>query len=329
MTKPVDLPQNRAAALRLLIRWIQHEGGMAPGAGSTRLNDIADTLGLSRQQLNRFLHQDMKSDEEARRADEIAEVLKTLLEHRADLPPPILQTFEYAFGAVDEVLPKDAVVTDQAVLRMRSMMADEVSDASPLFGLHMLVRQSNEFVRDEQGNEARGWSMSLLNIPPKYVQHGRHHPVFRLSQISKARYELVVQGIALVRKDRLVLQGLDSTNHQPMTAIMAIPGNDPWPAFHQGESHLSGVMLGLNRDGGSFGGLFNLFAIPNSRLSATAGPAAEQRFDALHRDAHDAAGVRTLAQTLHKLRSLGIRTSEQELLLLKQRALDGPHLSLF
>lgn len=323
---------DRAASIRLLIRWIQHEGGLSSQGGSARLEDIAEALDLSRTQLNRFLQQELNTTEEVQRADEIAQRLRPRLDKRKDLPFSITRLLEDLYGPPDIALPKDAVVTDLAVVRMRSMMANEAySDehVTPVFGLSLLIRQSNELVRTGPDTYQRGWSLSLLNMPPSHIQRGAHHPVFRLTQTSLAGTSMTIQGIALARRDRLTLQGIETQQRRSFTASVALPDDDGWTVFHNSEAPLNGVMLGLSSSRANFACLFELFKVPGSTLDKNASGAAKERFRALYNSAREATGVRNLEETVTILNRLGIKASEAHLLRLKQRGDDSPLLSLF
>ncbi len=323
---------DRAVPIRLLIRWIQHEGGLDNHGGGARLEDISEALGLSRTQLNRFLHKELNTAEEQKRADALAQRLRSLLENRRSLPPAITRLMEDLYGPQQVDLPEHAVVTDPAVLRMRSMMTNtdhSIEYVEPFFGLNIILRQANGFVKNPDGAELRGWSLSLLNMPPSHIQRGEHHPVFKMIQTSRAGNRMRIEGIALARRDRLTLQGIETRQRRSFTASVALPDDDGWPDFRKGLHPLNGVMLGLSSTRANFGCLFELFHIPNSMLIKDGKTLSEDRFRQLHAAAREATGVRNLEETVDTLRSLGIKATENHLARLKQRGDDSPLLSVF
>lgn len=292
------------------------------------MEDIAKAVHITKTQLNRYLGREFKVSEEERRTEEIVERLRPIIEQLRNIPDPVQRLIEDLYGPA-EVSSPTAVVTDPFVLRMRSMMADRLADVSRLYGLHMLLRLSNEFVRTPDGSEQRGWSLSLVNLPPKHIQEGVNHPVFKLSQTSRARHPITIQGIALVRRDRLTLQGIEATTRYSLSATVVLPHESGWQTYHSGGEPLNGVMLGLTSSKACFGCLFMLFPIPKTRLAEEATAVETETFRMLHQDAKAATGVRTREETLAVLRGLGVKATDAQVMQLDQRSRDEPLFTLF
>ena len=202
----------------------------------------------------------------------------------------------------------------------------------------MIARRANEYVGDESHEEqgvTRGGSVSVLNVPPRGVQEGDHHPLFKLRQVGTSNHPLTIEGVVVPRGDRLVLQGIEVQEQKAFSATVAL-SHDKWIAYRPDQDKLrteaiasSGVMLGLSSSKMPFVALFEIFAVPQSSLPEAPSPEDLQAFDVRYEFVKDAAGVRTLEETVEALNRIGIPTSADQLTEIRKRSSKTPSLKPF
>ncbi|MGH1415955.1 MAG: hypothetical protein ACRBB0_20890 [Pelagimonas sp.] len=348
MQKPVAPNAIAIDSLRTVIRWVQHEGGLPEPTGSSSSNGkiqsgatlekIAERADTNLDRLNKFLKKKLNTNEEEKQFTLIASGLSSVLEDRKDIPVIIRTALQDVFGAT--AFAPRGIIKNSMVIGHRSLIPREekIRDRiKPFEGLSVILRRANETVPDKARNEpgaiTRGWSLSLLNIPPKHVQEGAYHPLFKLKQRAKTRNTMKIEGVVVVKADRLVLQGIETTNDKSFTASVFL--NDERLTNYRTERleeppmTLSGVMLGLASTYQHFGALFEIFAVPGGTLEKGANQSEIARFDQYYSATKEAAGVRDLADTLDVLHGLGIKATEDQLIQLQTRAAEGDLLTAF
>ena len=305
-------------AVILLIRWLENNVPLS-NRKKRSISAIADTLGVSRHVLTRFLNRDLNRDEEETRARQYAKKLKQVFDQGRPFPKPVLDLYESVYGQTDVHPPgdeaKDKPVQLREVFIQKSMarIPQDPAPLDPLIGLSALVRNANEpMPAPEMGPDASlpGWSVSILNVPPAHVQTGLNHPLFALRQKGKDRAELTVEGIVITQEDRFVFQGIDTQSRRTFNATMTV-GED-WGDYRNFDLRRpivrSGVMLGLSSSRRAFGGLFDLFAIPHTVVAEGASEADKLAFrDRYRAMVENNAGVRDLEGTVEALEALGIK----------------------
>lgn len=320
--------ETATSSLRILIRWLQNEGGLkdvelANGKSGARLDEIAQLGGLSRDKLNKFLGQSLSEDETARRYRDLAIRLQPQFVNRRGLPALIRQGSLDVYG--QNAFAPEGIVRNANVIDHKSLTPVEESariQLAPLEGINVVVRVANETVRTEDGDLKEGFSLSLLNVPPKHVQEGTYHPLFKIRQKGRADNTIKFEGVVVVKKDRLSLQGIEGINERSFNASVTL--NDEKLRLYRSDqspaASLSGVMLGLSNAGTHFGGLFSLYAVPGGVLPSKAGVDARIRFDALFNSVKEQIGVRTMEETHVAMRSLGIKVELSDLQRLRERS---------
>ena len=326
--------------LRLVLRYLQHEGGLGKKSGKVKLDDLAEALDITRDQLNRFLSQMGNKGDLKERHHIIANQLYPILLKKQKLPPHIKAMMSDIYG--EGAFPaSEAVVTTDRVIGHRSLIpaANNAREIiNPLEGLNALVRPANEVVPapTEQDPMAvtRGWSVSILNIPPKHVQEGDHHPVFKIRQIGQGNNEMLIEGVVIAKPDRIVLQGMTLGETRTVQAIITVSPEKSQQYRPAGEikgnaTPKTGLFNGVSSGGSAFGCLFKLFAIPGSTLTEPASEEGTAQFRKTYDLAKEVAGVRDLAGTVSALSKLGIATDQDTLMELAKRSTLSPILSAF
>lgn len=320
---PLPMTGDRAAALRLLIRWLQHEGEIDSHRPS--LEQIADLCGVGRDGLNRFLRRQLKRDEDLNRAADYAAHLSGVLHSQPDIPAPVGDLLEAVYGIA---LPGNSVIDmpDVAAHRSLSQAEEGASPLDPLLGLHFLVRIANEAVPDPASDPADprtmpGWSLGLLNLPPPQVQTGRHHPLFKLSQTGRNLHDLDVEGVVLAKSDRIVLEGVSTGLRRRWVA--SLPVSTDGVAVYRAPGRfrpLRGVMLGLSTSRAAFAGPFLLYPVPETVLPPGAKAPDRERFGEIHDAARRVLGVFDLEETLQRMAQCGVQADENDLVAMRRLA---------
>ena len=270
MTLNLRVTPQRMESLRMLIRWVQHEGGL-DSPGKINLDTVSEKLSVTRDQLNRFLANIGTEDDLKKRHRELAANLYPFIEKRGALTPSPRRLAEDVYG--DETLGMvRGVIENPRVIGHKALTVPEPNareQIKPLEGLNVIVRMANEYVGDESDEEqgvTRGWSVSVLNVPPRGVQEGDHHPLFKLRQVGTSNHPLTIEGVVVPRGDRLVLQGIEVQEQKAFSATVAL-SHDKWIAYRPEQDKLrteaiasSGVMLGLSSSKMPFVALFEIFA---------------------------------------------------------------------
>lgn len=328
----------RQAALRDLLRHVHHEGGLnKPGRVNWDL--IADSVGVSRDQLNRFLTQIGNSTELAERHQKIGERLLPILQKK-ELPRHIRAMVSDVYGDY-ALAPQTPVIKTARVLQHKAIVPAALNAREiirPLEGLSVMVRPANEVVpaprEDDKTAVARGWSISLVNVPPEHIQPGDHHPLFKILQRGVTTTVTTIEGIVIARPDRIALEGMTLGENRSVSASIAIP-HEPWQYFRtnadSGAAPVSpsGIVLGVASGGSSFATLFELYAIGQTTLKRGATTTERNAFNKAYSKARNAIGVRDLDETLTVLASLGITADRKRLLEMLERAFDTPILTAF
>ena len=330
---------NAMAEMRLLLRYLQYEGGLS-AEGRATLDELSDALDVTRDQLNRYLGQLGNRTDLEERHKTIARSLYILLKDRRDLPPHIRTMLSDIYG--EGAFPSNQeVVTSDRVIQHRSLVPqieDPRKVLKPFEGLNVLVRPANESVpkptETDPLGRTQGWSVSVLNIPPIYVQEGDHHPLFKLRQIGQNRNELTVEGIVIVRNDRIVLQGMTLGESKSFQAILTLSSDRMSqyrvePDQRANSVAISGLFSGVSSGGSAFGCLVEAFAIPDSTLPRNATNTEKAAFMQRYEQAKKAAGVRDIDATIEALEGIGILTTRETLMELFTRSRETPILSAF
>lgn len=328
------------SSVNLLIRWLEHDVKKPNGKKHT-LTDIANALGTDNNSLNRFLNHRLNSDEEIRRGEQLAGPLKDLLTQGRPFPKAVSVLYEQVYGEDDPLQIDDALpVQRPEVLRHRSMAraTDETDHLRTLLGVSVLVRTANELVPPTEAYETddqHGWSVAILNVIPTHLQEGFNHPLFKLRQRGRNGTSSTIEGIVITRDDRFVFQGIDTVRRLPFNATLRLPDDirhyrrvDP----KKDPVLATGVMLGLRSEGGAFGALFELFAVPEATLPEDATDTQKEAFRVRYRAALDAAGVRNLDETVAQLTKLGIADKgwlKDKLRTMRDRSMNSPVLTAF
>lgn len=329
---PISTSDDAVAAARLLIRWVQHEAGLTPGAGKATLGEIAKALSVSEGNLKKFLNRKMTSAEsEARFFEKVAPDLYTVLKLHPDWPRGMLRLVEQVYGPQSERL-EGQIVTLPEVVEHKSLCKQSATTAAldPVFGLSVLIRIANETVprptEEDPDASTPGWSLSLLTVPPRFIEQGTHHPLFKLRQRGTGPNAVVYfEGTVIGQNDYVIFKGVDTQLRKPFSMMLAYSSTD-WERFRDPvpaggtAPFASGVMMGLSSSRMPFGGLCELFAIPDSVLTPDASKKARAAFNTLYQNAKDATGVRTLEETIEVLAGLGIPVAPETLIQMRERS---------
>ena len=181
---------------------------------------------------------------------------------------------------------------------------------NPLFGLSLILRASNETVPAEahETNDPQGWSISVVNVIPPFVQEGLNHPLFKLRQRGQTGATTTIEGVVVARDDRFVFQGTD-TRHVacPLTrqCVCLDVGMRRFREENGAPIMCTGIMLGLRSSGETFGALFELLAVPGIEPVDKDDAVGMRNFRERYRAALEAAGVRNLRETVAELKKLG------------------------
>lgn len=319
LTEPKKLPiqpysLDRAAALRLLVRFLQHEHDLRLEALKTRLDHNHN---LKKTAVDSFLKGTPPKDPEQAYqaiANEVAQDLQAI----GDFAGPI----QILFDLVYDVPAESGAIEDSAVIGFRSLLtqnaAAEESFLPRLQGLSLMVRRSTEYVSEAgTASEAKtpGYSLSLLNVLPRGVGKGHHHPLFKIKQKGTLASRIVdISGAVVFQDDRFVLSGCELRERRPFECNVHFAA-EQFDVYRTGHDPLSGVMLGVSHSKSGFGALFQLYAVPGGTLAPDeSNPEAIAAFDKLrkHIDS-EAVGVMNRAVLLERLALLGIAGIESHL----------------
>lgn len=329
---PISTSDDAVAAARMLLRWVQHDAGLAPGGGRATLGALAKAMNASEGNLKKFLNQKMSNkDSEARFFEGCAPGLYDILKTHPDWPRSVLGLVEQVYGPQSERI-EGQIITLPEVVEHKSLCEQSATSTAlePVFGLSLLVRIANETVPSptEEDPDARtlGWSVSLLTVPPRFIQQGTHHPLFKLRQRgTNPNAPMDIEGTVIGQNDYIVFKGIDTQLRKPFSMMLTYSSTE-WGRFRNpvsDEAHapfVSGVMMGLSSTRTPFAGLCEIFAIPGSVLTPEASLRDREGFSLLYQKAKDATGVRTLEETVGTLAGLGIHVTQDTLIQLRTRS---------
>lgn len=318
---------DQIAAMRFLLRWLRDE--VKINSESLTRDTLARHLGINRDKLGKFLNQKLKR-EESKRFEELKAPLRKLLAMVEEWPGPVSQLVQEIYG-VDDAQTVGPVVDIPRVIRHFALAevleAKNNPNIEQLYGLNVLIRLANETVpAPELRKDAMlpGWSVALLNVPPPHVQSGDHHPVFKIRQRGKnANAPLDIEGIIAIQQGRLILQGIDVQEKRPFNATLTIAGD--WESYRDQTLERkvvgSGVMLGLSSSKSPFGSLFEIFAVPETRLTSNSTQAEILKFREIYKAAVDQViGVRNLQETIKILKLIGVDAEAEKLREMRERS---------
>ena len=342
--EPVKIePENndRAAALRILVRHLQHTR-----EATSTIIELAELAGLAREKLHDFLSNNIKRDKAAvyeQIATKLAKQLRPLRKENSTLAHAVSQVYGESANWDSVGGNGKPIVGLSAARAKRSIKEDEAMHhaALPLlYGLSALVRMSNEFVQDPKspGTHYQGYSLSILNVIPPYFQKGEH-TLFKLRQRGRAVGATVdIEGAVLMQNDRILLAGADVGQDRPIfaSAFLNLQDLALYRAVDAGRTTndpakvISGVMTGVSNTRAHFGALFDLVYIPGSFVAEkdVADQVRAEQFKEVYRKARDATGVSNRDTLMKKLDDLGIKVPEQIFVDLLERSHNSPVLSV-
>ena len=248
--------------------------------------------------------------------------VRVLLDQARPLPPILRTVADSVYGEFEPLDTETGKpIESPEVLRHRTMAKVDLDEANlkPLLGLSLILRVANETVpaEEHETSDPQGWSISVLNVLPPFVQKGLNHPLFKLRQRGQTGATTTIEGVVVARDDRFVFQGTDTRRRLPFNATMRLPdvGLRRFREESGAPIMCTGIMLGLRSSGETFGTLFELLAVPGIEPMDQDDAVGMRNFRERYRAALEAAGVRNLRETVAELKKLGFTDED----LLKDR----------
>jgi len=338
MTDRVNDTEAHVAAMRTMVRWVQTEGGLKKKQKNAKLDAIAEHVGISRDQLNKFLGQKLNDDDARKIHVRLAQGLRAAIIEKNTIPQHIADIAEDIYGEAVTGVDAQAIQTPR-VLRYKALSDAEPrgeKDLATLTGLNLVIRRSTESLpaptKDNPEAEIKGWAVALLNVIPRHYQDGNHHPLFKMRQVSLSRNELVVEGVIVAHNDRIVLEGVELTEKKLLSATIAASADD-WDRYRaakkQDRRFTKGIMIGLSNAKAPFAAPFICVSVPNSVLPKNPSPAQEADFNDIHLRARKSLGVRDLKETVEAVQHLGVSLEPGHLEDLRDQAMNAQTFKLF
>lgn len=236
---------------------------------------------------------------------------------RADLPAPVRSSMARVFKNVSR--EGEGPIKNRDVIDFGAMVpASNQIDLSPLYGLQALVRVSTESISaPELGPEVRisGISISLLNVIPSGLQKGMNHTLFKIYHRGLASLGTdIIEGVVYSQENSIYFEGIGDSSQSPFFAWVR-PPKAPFATYRDDlEVYLHGVMAGISSTGYNFAGVFEMFPLPHELIQGDVTKDEDiPGFKELYKKGVATTGVQTLEETVSKLRSLGVPTSEEDL----------------
>lgn len=325
-------------AVAMLVNWVAQFARTKDEKKYT-MEKLAPICGLSTAQLKRFMRLDTSESDLIAKAERIATRLRKVVLNERPFESEFLPLYTQVYGEdLEDPLTNQPVRLVEVTSHLAMAKVDEnYNDLEPLYGLSLLLRPSNDLVprtRDDEPELVPGWSLSLLNVVPPYIQKGKFHPLFRLRQRGRNDAEFSIEGVIVTRDDRFVFQGLHAKRKLPFNATLHLP--EDMTGYRAASPKIpvmaKGVMLGLRASGSPFSSFFEIFAVPRGRLEQDASLLDKQAFNDLYARVMREVGVGNLEETLAKLDKLGVKNPEwlaHRLREMRDRALYSVILSTF
>lgn len=301
--------RDTGSALRLLIRFLQHELGNSLDNLKKRVRDAHN---VSKSKFDLFMKAEPRADS-AEIYERLAEEFAPDFAALSNPPQPVRVLFDLVYSNLGTGSPTP--LNDDAVPAFRSLLHDDASTRGrflpKLEGLSLLIRRSTEFVSETPETGAprsEGYSISLLNVLPRHVGMGRHHPLFKLKQRGTQASRVVdINGAVIFQDDRFVLSGRESREQRGFQANVHF-AEEQFEKYRETSDPLAGVMLGVSHARSGLGALFQLYAVPGGTLSAEEAedPQAKQAFEELLSSIGDKIGVVNKETLLERLLEVGL-----------------------
>lgn len=306
-------------------------------------DSIAKLLQISRDQFNSFLNHKKLSPTVKTRYEDVARALYSEFTKIKFFNGPTRNLLAYVYEELPDISIEgistqegSSIVKTDEVRTQKSPYLDNVeareAKLPSLFGLNVLVRLANDFIPVEGESELqeRGWSLSIMNIIPEYIQTGRHHPLFKIRQYgTSGADDIEIEGQIISQDDRFLFSGVEVLQKRPVILTFSYSNeqirnySNPDKLDPRGDScSLSGLQFGVSNSKKQFASHAKLFQIRNAVLKEEDLEIvkAQDAFLKQYKEARQLAGIMNATTLIERLKQLDVVLSNDTLAKWKEDA---------